>query len=29
VAGWLCICVPMGVLLYFTLGYVLRRSAPR
>src|SRR5271157_2685300 len=29
VAGWLCICVPMGVLLYFTLGYVLRRSALR
>ncbi len=28
-AGWLCICVPMGVLLYFTLGYVLRRSAGR
>jgi len=26
VAGWLCISVPMGVLLYFTLGYVLRRS---
>ena len=26
VAGWVCICVPMGVLLYFTLGYVLRRS---
>jgi uncharacterized protein (DUF2062 family) len=29
VAGWFCICIPMGVLLYFTLGYVLRRSAPR
>ena len=28
VAGWACISVPMGVLLYFTLGYVLRRSAP-
>lgn len=27
VAGWACICIPMGVLLYFTLGYVLRRSA--
>ncbi len=27
-AGWCCISVPMGVLLYFTLGYVLRRSAP-
>jgi uncharacterized protein (DUF2062 family) len=26
VAGWACISVPMGVLLYFTLGYVLRRS---
>lgn len=29
VAAWLCICVPMGALLYFTLGYVLRRSALR
>ena len=29
VAGWVCISIPMGVLLYFTLGYVLRRSAPR
>jgi uncharacterized protein (DUF2062 family) len=28
VAGWVCISIPMGVLLYFTLGYVLRRSAP-
>ena len=28
-AGWACLSVPMGVLLYFTLGYVLRRSAPR
>jgi uncharacterized protein (DUF2062 family) len=27
VAGWICICIPMGVLLYFTLGYVLRRIA--
>ena len=26
VAGWGCISVPMGVLLYFTLGYALRRS---
>ena len=26
VGGWLCLCVPMGVLLYFTLGYVLRRG---
>jgi len=26
VAGWGCIAVPMGVLLYFTLGCVLRRS---
>jgi apolipoprotein N-acyltransferase len=24
-AGWVCVCIPMGVLLYFTLGYVLRR----
>ena len=29
VAGWACISVPLGVLLYFTLGYVLRRSAGR
>jgi uncharacterized protein (DUF2062 family) len=29
VAGWACISVPLGVLLYFTLGYVLRRSALR
>ena len=29
VAGWACISVPMGVLVYFTLGYVLRRSALR
>jgi uncharacterized protein (DUF2062 family) len=29
VAGWACLSIPMGVLLYFTLGYVLRRSAPR
>ncbi|MGA9623421.1 MAG: DUF2062 domain-containing protein [Bryobacteraceae bacterium] len=29
VAGWVCISIPMGVLLYFTLGYVLQRSAPR
>jgi uncharacterized protein (DUF2062 family) len=28
VAGWVCICVPMGLVLYFTLGYVLRHSAP-
>jgi hypothetical protein len=26
VAGWACISVPLGVLLYFTLGYVLRRG---
>jgi Uncharacterized protein conserved in bacteria (DUF2062) len=26
VAGWGCISVPMGVLLYFTLGHALRRS---
>ena len=26
VAGWVCISIPMGVLLYFTLGYVLRRG---
>ena len=29
VAGWFCICVPMGVLLYFRLGYLLRRSTNR
>jgi hypothetical protein len=26
VAGWACVSVPMGVLLYFTLGCVLRHS---
>jgi uncharacterized protein (DUF2062 family) len=25
VAGWFCICVPLGILLYFALVYVLRR----
>ena len=26
-AGWCCICVPLGIALYFTLLYSLRRSA--
>jgi uncharacterized protein (DUF2062 family) len=26
VIGWLCLCVPLGVLLYFILAYALRRS---
>jgi hypothetical protein len=26
VAGWLCICVPLGFLLYFTLQCLLRRN---
>ncbi len=25
VAGWVCVCVPLGILLYFTLVHVLRR----
>jgi uncharacterized protein (DUF2062 family) len=25
VAGWVSLCVPLGILLYFTLAYVLRR----
>jgi hypothetical protein len=29
VAGWACMSVPMGVLLYFTLGYALRHSTGR
>lgn len=27
IAGWLSICVPAGVLLYFVLAWILRRSA--
>lgn len=27
VVGWLCLCVPLGILLYFILAYVLRRWA--
>ena len=26
VAGWFCICIPLGLLLYFSLVYILRRS---
>jgi len=29
IAGWACICVPLGFLLYFILLFVLRRRPPR
>jgi hypothetical protein len=29
IAGWLCVCLPLGLLLYFTLARVLRRFPPR
>jgi uncharacterized protein (DUF2062 family) len=25
IAGWFCVCIPFGILLYLILGYVLRR----
>jgi len=25
IAGWFCVCVPLGILLYFTLRYLIRR----
>jgi hypothetical protein len=25
IAGWFCVCAPLGILLYFTLRYVIRR----
>ena len=28
IAGWLCICVPLGILLYLVLSYVLRQRRP-
>jgi len=27
VVGWLCLCVPLGIVLYFILAFALRRSA--
>jgi Uncharacterized protein conserved in bacteria (DUF2062) len=27
VAGWFCVCIPLGLLLYFSLVYILRRNA--
>jgi hypothetical protein len=29
VAGWFCICVPLGLVLYFTLAFALRRRGAR
>ena len=28
VAGWFCICIPFGILLYFSLLCILRRTGP-
>ena len=29
VAGWLCVCLPLGLLVYFVLGHILRRLRGR
>ena len=28
ITGWLCVCVPAGIAIYFPLAYALRRSRP-